>query len=71
MIILVILGGIMVVLGLLGLAHCIREGYRVKARGGEPGEIHARLQRLVAVNLGSVALAALGLGLLVVGLTLG
>jgi hypothetical protein len=67
----VVLGGILVTLGLLGLAHCIREGYRVKARGGAPAEIHARLQRLVAVNLGSVALAALGLGLLVAGLTLG
>jgi hypothetical protein len=71
MIILAYLGGLLVVLGLLGLAHCIREGFRIKARGGEPSEIHARLQRLVAVNLGSVGLAALGLGLVVAGLTLG
>ena len=71
MIILAVLGGVLVALGLLGLVHCIREGYRVKARGGAPAEIHARLQRLVAVNLGSVGLAALGLGLLVAGLTLG
>jgi hypothetical protein len=71
MIFLAILGGFMAVLGLFGLGYCIREGYRIKAQGGAPAEIHARLQRLVAVNLGSVGLAALGLGLVVAGLTLG
>ena len=35
-----------------------------------PEEIHARLHRLIAVNLGSIALSALGLGVLVLGILL-
>ena len=38
--------------------------------GLPPAEIHARLHRLLAINLGSVALAALGLAILLAGLML-
>jgi hypothetical protein len=68
---LAVLGGVMVAAGLFGLGYCIRTGFRIRREGGAPEAIRAELHRLVAVNLGSVALAALGLGLLIAGLTLG
>lgn len=70
MFLLPILGAVLVAAGLIGLTYCIREGMRIRRSGEAPQAMHARLQRLVAVNLGSVALAALGLGLLIAGLTL-
>ena len=56
--------------GLSGLGYCIVQGLRIRRAGLPPAEIHARLHRLLAVNLGSVALAALGLAILVAGLML-
>lgn len=71
MIVLVVLGIILVLAGLGGLAHCIRTGYAIRREKPGPDAARARLQRLVAVNLASVAGAALGLAMVVVGLTLG
>ncbi len=71
MIVLVILGVVLVVASLVGLGHCIREGFRVRRDKLEPEAARARLQRLVAVNLGSMGLAALGLICVVMGVTLG
>ncbi len=65
-----IVGGVFVLAGLFGLGYCIREGIRIRGAQLAPEEINARLQKLVGINLGSVALAALGLGLVVVGLML-
>lgn len=70
MIALVVLGSIVTAAGILGLGYCIREGFRIRKAGLPPPEVHARLQKLVAVNLGSVATAALGLAILVAGLML-
>jgi hypothetical protein len=64
------LGLLMALLGLGGLGWCIAQGLRIRRAGLPPAEIHARLHRLLAVNLGSVGLAALGLAILVVGLLL-
>jgi hypothetical protein len=66
----VILGVVVVVLGLAGLGYCVRQGFVIRRAGLPPATANARLQRLVAVNLGSVALAALGLALVVIGLAL-
>jgi len=63
-------GLLMALLGLGGLGWCIAQGLRIRRAGLPPAEIHARLHRLLAVNLGSVGLAALGLAILVVGLLL-
>ena len=65
-----LLGLILTVTGLAGLGYCVLQG--IKIRGGKlpPDEIHARLHRLVAINLGSVALSALGLAVLVMGVLL-
>lgn len=62
------LGLLLTVVGLTGLGYCILQGTRIRGAKLAPEEIHARLHRLIAVNLGSVALAGLGLAILVVGL---
>ena len=67
---LVPLGLFITLLGLGGLGYCILQGLRIRRASLPPAEIHARLHRLVAVNLGSVALAALGLAILLAGLML-
>jgi hypothetical protein len=64
------LGLIVTLAGLAGLGFCIVEGLRIRRARLPPAEIHARLHRLLAVNLGSVALAALGLAILLAGLML-
>lgn len=67
---LVLLGLLLTVAGLGGLGWCIVQGLRIRRAALPPPEIHARLHRLVAINLGSVALAALGLAALIAGLML-
>ena len=64
------IGLVATLLGLAGLGYCIVEGLRIRRAGLPPAEIHARLHRLLAINLGSVALAALGLAILLAGLML-
>lgn len=67
---LVPLGIVITLAGLGGLGYCIAQGMRIRRANLPPQEIHARLHRLLAVNLGSVGLAALGLAILVMGLVL-
>lgn len=67
---LVLLGLLLTVAGLGGLGWCILQGLGIRRAALPPPEIHARLHRLVAVNLASVALAALGLAALIAGLML-
>lgn len=64
---LVVLGVALTAAGIGGLAYCIFEGLRVKREKPEPQVVRARLQKLVAINLGAVALAALGLMAVVLG----
>jgi hypothetical protein len=64
------LGAIVTLAGLAGLGYCIVQGLRIRRADLPPSEIHARLHRLIAINLGSVALAGLGLAILVTGLML-
>ncbi len=63
-------GILMTAAGLAGLGYCVLEGLRIRRAGLPAEEIHRRLHRLLAVNLGSVGLAALGLALVVAGLLL-
>jgi hypothetical protein len=70
LILLMIIGAALVAAGLFGLGYCIRVGYRIRGAGLPPEAVHAQLHRLLAINLGSVAAAALGLALLLAGLLL-
>lgn len=63
-------GILMTTAGLAGLGYCVIEGLRIRRAGLPPQEIHSRLHKLLAVNLGSVGLAALGLAFVVAGLLL-
>jgi hypothetical protein len=67
---LALLGLALTFAGLAGLGYCIVQGMRIRAAKSPPDELHARLHRLLAINLGSVSLAALGLAALVAGLLL-
>jgi hypothetical protein len=70
MITLTLFGLALTVVGLAGLGWCIAHGLKIRRAGLPPAEIHARLHRMIAINIGSVALAALGLAMLVAGLLL-
>jgi hypothetical protein len=65
---LTVAGAVLVLAGLGGLVHCIRQGHSIRGAGLPPEEIRARLHKLIAINLASVAGAAIGLALVVVGL---
>ncbi|MEM9013294.1 MAG: hypothetical protein AAGE18_18905 [Pseudomonadota bacterium] len=62
-----IIGIAMTGLGLAGLAYCIREARRIRGPEVSDNDRRTRLARLVAVNMGAVAVAFLGLGLVVMG----
>ena len=64
------IGLLLTVAGLGGLLWCILQGLSIRRAALPPDEVHARLHRMLAINLGSVGLAALGLAALVAGLLL-
>jgi hypothetical protein len=67
---LALLGLVLTIAGLAGLGWCILQGLRIRRSPLRPEEIYARLHQLLTVNLGSVAVAALGLAILIAGLLL-
>ncbi|MEM1151112.1 MAG: hypothetical protein AAGI03_11215 [Pseudomonadota bacterium] len=68
---LVPLGVALTLAGLAGLGWFIYATARARSAALEEREMKARLSKLLAVNLASVALAALGLMCLIIGLFLG
>jgi hypothetical protein len=64
------IGAALAVAGLAGLGRCIAVAWGAKRAGLEGAEMEARLRGLVALNLGSLMLAAFGLVLVVVGVAL-
>lgn len=63
-------GAIITVLGLLGLIYCIVEVARAKRADLDEEALKARLQKAVALNLGALAVSALGLMVVVLGVFL-
>ena len=68
---LVYLGVLIAALGLAGIIWCILEGLAVKKSGLTLGEAQPRLRRMANVNLASVCLAFLGMGIASAGMILG
>ena len=68
---LVWIGAALAVAGLGGLGWCIAAAARARREGLEGAAMEARLRGLVAVNLGALALSALGLMMVVLGVILG
>jgi hypothetical protein len=66
----IISGIIVTVLGLLGLTYCIVRAIGAKRAGIEGEELTAFLKGLVAINMISFFLSAIGLGLVTIGIIL-
>ncbi|CTQ48812.1 hypothetical protein [Jannaschia donghaensis] len=64
-------GAALTILGLTGLVICIVVAARARASGLEGAAMEARLRKLVALNLGALAISALGLMSVVLGVLLG
>lgn len=60
----------MTVLGLAGLLYCIIAVARAKRAGLDDAALRERLQKAVAINLGALAVSALGLMIVIVGVFL-
>jgi hypothetical protein len=64
------IGALLTLLGLAGLVWCILAALRARRAGLDDAAMKARLQRLVAMNLGALAFSALGLMMVVLGVLL-
>ncbi|KAB7613645.1 hypothetical protein F9L33_09720 [Amylibacter sp. SFDW26] len=64
----IIAGVITTLLGLIGLMYCILKAYKAKKAGLQGTELTEHLKKLVAVNLASFLLSAIGLALVLVGI---
>ncbi len=64
------IGTLATLIGLVGLGWCIREAMRARRDETEDEALKARLQKVVAVNLGALAISALGLMLVILGVFL-
>ena len=71
MVALVWIGVVLCLAGLGGLIFCILKALQARRAGLEGVEMQARLQRLVAWNLGALAVSGIGLMLVVTGVILG
>lgn len=63
-------GAVLAILGLGGLAWCIREGLRLRAPDHDVALVRARLRKLNAVNFASVGVGFIGLAMVAVSVIL-
>ncbi|MEL6548912.1 MAG: hypothetical protein AAFQ54_01575 [Pseudomonadota bacterium] len=64
------IGVVITLVGLSGLGYCIASAARAKAAKLDDEAMRARLAQLIPWNLGSLAVSALGIAMLVIGLAL-
>jgi len=64
------IGAALSLAGVAGLIWCIVRAVQARRAGLADADLRARLQRLVAVNLGALGVSALGLMLVVIGILL-
>ena len=64
-------GAFVALCGVIWLIYCIRAAFKARSAELEPAEMEKRLQRLVAMNMGALAISSMGLMMVVVGLLLG
>ena len=64
----IITGAIITILGLLGLFYCILKAFKARRAGLKGQELANELKELVLVNLVSLFLSAIGLGLVIFGI---
>jgi len=64
-------GSGLTVAGLALLGYCIHAAFAAKRARLDDAAMRARLQRIVAINMGALALSVLGLMCVVLGVVLG
>ncbi len=64
------IGAGMAVLGLCGVIWCLVKAAQLKAVARQGGDPTPMMRRLIAWNMGSVGIAFLGLGVMVVGMAI-
>lgn len=64
------LGVFLTLLGVAGLIWCVLIAVRAKREGLSDADMKTRLQKVVALNMGAMALSAIGLMCVVLGLIL-
>jgi hypothetical protein len=69
--ILIWIGAGVTLLGVAGLVWCIVTVASARKAGLSDDELRARLQKVVALNIGAVLLSGLGLMLVILGIFLG
>lgn len=65
------IGAFVSLIGIAGLVWCIVIAARAKRAGLSDDELKARLQKVVAINLGALLVSAMGLMMVVTGIMLG
>jgi hypothetical protein len=65
------IGAVVTLLGVAGLMWCVLLVRKAKAESLDEAAMRARLQRVVALNMGALFLSAIGLMMVVVGILLG
>lgn len=63
-------GAACTVLGLAGLVFCIVMAWRARRAATSDDDLRQRLQKVVAWNLGALAVSAIGLMMVIVGIFL-
>lgn len=64
-------GAVVAFLGVLGLAYCIKAAAGARSQNLDSAQMKTRLQRLVALNMAALAVSAIGLMMVVIGILLG
>lgn len=64
-------GAVVAVIGVFGLAYCIRAAFKARSESLDDDQMKARLQSLVAMNMGALAISSIGLMMVVIGVLLG
>lgn len=68
---LVLVGSAVTLIGICLLGYCIYAAFSAKKSGLEDAAMRARLQNIVAINMGALLLSVLGLMCVVLGVFLG
>lgn len=64
-------GALVSLVGVAGLVYCVLRALRARRAGLQDEAMRAELQRVVVINMGALAVSALGLMLVVLGILLG
>jgi len=64
-------GALVAVLGVFGLAYCMRTAVVARREGLDETTMKQRLHGLVALNMAALGVSSIGLGMVVIGILLG